>query len=157
MGTNTDPYQPAEGKFKLTRGIVEVLAERRNPFSILTKSPLVLRDLDLLRDAARVTEVTVDFSIGTLDPDVWSRSEPGTPHPRKRLDAVRRLNEEGIPSGVLMAPVTPGTLGPAGTDRSGGEGSGGRRRQVHHRFLPAPAGSAQGPLTCSGSSRSTPT
>ena len=108
MGTNTDPYQPAEGKYKLTKGIIEVLAERRNPFSILTKSPLVLRDLNLLADAARVTDVTVDFSIGTLDPDVWSRSEPGTPHPRKRLDAVRRLNERGIPSGVLMAPIIPG-------------------------------------------------
>ena len=108
MGTNTDPYQPAEGKYKLTRGIIEVLAERRNPFSILTKSPLVLRDLDLLTEAARVTKVTVDFSIGTLDPDIWRRSEPGTPHPAKRLDAVRRLNERGIPSGVLMAPLLPG-------------------------------------------------
>ena len=108
MGTNTDPYQQAEGKFKLTRGIVEVLAERRNPFSILTKSPLVLRDLDLLSDAARATDVTVDFSIGTLDPDVWTRSEPGTPHPRKRMDAVKRLNEQGISSGVMMAPIIPG-------------------------------------------------
>ena len=108
MGTNTDPYQPAEGKFKLTRGIIEVLAERRNPFSILTKSPLVLRDLNLLSEAARVTEVTVDFSIGTLDPDVWTRSEPGTPHPCKRLDAVKRLNERGIRSGVMMAPIIPG-------------------------------------------------
>ena len=108
MGTNTDPYQPAEAKYKLTRGIIEILADRRNPFSILTKSPLVLRDLDLLVDAARVADVTVDFSIGTLDPDVWSRSEPGTPHPRKRLDAVRRLNDRGVPSGVLMAPILPG-------------------------------------------------
>ena len=108
MGTNTDPYQAAEGKYKLTRGIIEVLVERRNPFSILTKSPLVLRDLDLLVEAAKVTEVTVDFSIGTLDPDVWSRSEPGTSHPRKRLDAVKRLNDRGVPSGVLMAPVLPG-------------------------------------------------
>ncbi len=108
MGTNTDPYQPAEGKYKLTRKILEVLIERRNPFSVLTKSPLVLRDLDLLVEAARVTKVTVDFSVGTLDTDAWSKSEPGTPHPRKRLDAVRRLNEQGVPSGVLMAPVLPG-------------------------------------------------
>ena len=108
MGTNTDPYQPAEGKYKLTRGIIEVLTERRNPFSILTKSPLVLRDLDLLSEASRVTEATVDFSVGTLDPEAWSRSEPGTPHPRKRLDAVKRLNEHGVPSGVLMAPILPG-------------------------------------------------
>lgn len=108
MGTNTDPYQPAEGKYKLTRGIIAVLAERRNPFSILTKSPLVLRDLDLLAEAARTTEISVNFSVGTLDPDVWSHSEPGTAHPRKRLEAVRRLNERGVPSGVLMAPVLPG-------------------------------------------------
>lgn len=108
MGTNTDPYQPAEGKYKLTQGIIEVLAERRNPFSILTKSPLVLRDLDLLAETARTTEVSVNFSVGTLDSDVWSRSEPGTAHPRKRLEAVRRLNDRGVPSGVLMAPVLPG-------------------------------------------------
>lgn len=108
MGTNTDPYQPAEAKYKLTREIIEVLTERRNPFSILTKSPLVLRDLDLLVEAARVTEVTVDFSVGTLDTEAWSSSEPGTAHPRKRLDAVRRLNEHGVPSGVLMAPILPG-------------------------------------------------
>lgn len=108
MGTNTDPYQPAEGKYKLTRGIIEVLAERRNPFSILTKSPLVLRDLDLLAEAARTTEISVNFSVGTLDPDVWSHSEPGAAHPRKRLEAVRRLNERGVPSGVLMAPILPG-------------------------------------------------
>ncbi len=108
MGTNTDPYQAAEGKYRITRGIVEVLAERRNPFSILTKSPLVLRDLDLLSEAARHAEVTVNFSVGTLDSDVWSRTEPGTPHPRKRLDAVKRLNDQGISSGVLMAPILPG-------------------------------------------------
>ena len=108
MGTNTDPYQPAEAKFKLTRGIIEVLVDRRNPFSILTKSPLVLRDLDLLAEAADVTDVTVDFSVGTLDAGAWAKSEPGTSHPRKRLDAVKRLNDLGIPSGVLMAPILPG-------------------------------------------------
>ncbi len=108
MGTNTDPYQPAEAKYKLTRQIIEVLAERGNPFSILTKSPLVLRDLDVLSEAARVTTVSVDFSVGTLDDTAWSTSEPGTAHPQKRLDAVRRLNDAGIPSGVLMAPILPG-------------------------------------------------
>lgn len=108
MGTNTDPYQPAEGKYKLTRSIVEVLAERGNPFTILTKSPLVLRDLDLLREAAARTEVGVNLSVPTLDPEVWAASEPGTPHPRKRLDAVARLNEAGVPSGVLMMPILPG-------------------------------------------------
>ena len=108
MGTNTDPYQPAEGKYRLTRAIVEVLAERANPFSILTKSPLVLRDLELLTEAARSTSVFVDFSIGTLDEAVWKASEPGTPHPRKRMEAVAKLNAAGIPSGVLMGPVLPG-------------------------------------------------
>lgn len=108
MGTNTDPYQPAEARYKLTRGIVEILTERRNPFSILTKSTLVLRDLDLFVEAARKTDVSVDFSIGTLDEKVWRETEPNTPHPRRRLEAVTRLNRAGIPSGVLVAPLLPG-------------------------------------------------
>jgi DNA repair photolyase len=108
MGTATDPYQRAEGKYRLMRGIVEALAEVRNPFSILTKGTLILRDLDLLTDAARVTDVSTALSIGTLDEEVWHRSEPGTPHPRKRMEAVRRLNESGIPCGVMLAPVLPG-------------------------------------------------
>ncbi len=108
MGTNTDPYQPAEGKYKLTRGIIEVLVERANPFSILTKSPLVLRDMDLLTQAAATTRVSVSFSVATLDEDVWRRTEPGTAHPRKRIDALARLRQAGIPGGVFMAPILPG-------------------------------------------------
>lgn len=108
MGTNTDPYQPAEGKYKLTRGLIEVLSERRNPFSILTKSPLVLRDVDLLVEAAGRTEVRVDFSIGTLDEEIWRISEPGTAHPGKRMDAVAALRRAGLRSGVLMGPILPG-------------------------------------------------
>ncbi len=108
MGTNTDPYQHAEGKYHLTQGIVRVLAEHRNPFSILTKSTLVLRDLDLLVAAARRTPVRLDLSIGTLDREVWRLTEPGTPPPERRLTAVRKLNEAGIPCGVLVAPVLPG-------------------------------------------------
>jgi DNA repair photolyase len=108
MGTNTDPYQRAEGKFRLTRDIVEVLTEAANPFSILTKSTLVLRDLDVLTEAASRVPVAVNLSVGTLDVDVWRTSEPGTPHPRQRLDAVARLNDAGIPSGVLIGPVLPG-------------------------------------------------
>ncbi len=108
MGTNTDPYQRAEGKYHLTRGIVHALGEARNPFSILTKSTLVLRDLDLLTWAASRTEVRVDLSIGTLDAEVWRLTEPGTPPPARRVDAVRRLNEAGIACGVLVAPVLPG-------------------------------------------------
>jgi DNA repair photolyase len=108
MGTNTDPYQRAEGKYRLTQGIIEVLGEARNPFSILTKGTLVLRDLDRLVDASRRTHVELCFSIGTLDEDVWRATEPGTPHPRKRVEAVARLNDAGIPCGVLVAPILPG-------------------------------------------------
>jgi DNA repair photolyase len=108
MGTNTDPYQRCEGKYHLTQGVIQVLAEAANPFSILTKSTLILRDLDLLVDAARRTEVGVNLSIGTLDDDVWKLTEPGTPPPRRRLEAVRRLNDAGVPCGVLVAPIIPG-------------------------------------------------
>ncbi len=108
MGTNTDPYQKAEGKYHLTRGIVQALRDAANPFSILTKSTLVLRDLDLLADAAARTPVRLDLSIGTLDRRVWRLTEPGTPPPEKRIDAVRRLNSAGVPCGVLVAPVLPG-------------------------------------------------
>ena len=108
MGTNTDPYQRCEGKYRLTQGIVGELASAGNPFSILTKSTLILRDLDLLVDAARHTPVRVNFSIGTLDDDVWRMSEPGTPRPQRRIEAVARLNEAGVPCGVLVAPVLPG-------------------------------------------------
>jgi DNA repair photolyase len=108
MGTNTDPYQRCEGKYHLTRGIVQALGEARNPFSILTKSTLILRDLPLLAEAAERTKVRVNFSIGTLDEATWKATEPGTPHPRQRVEAVRRINEAGIPCGVLVAPVIPG-------------------------------------------------
>jgi DNA repair photolyase len=108
MGTNTDPYQAAEGKYRLMPGILRALTDFRNPFSILTKGTLMLRDLDLLVEAARVTEVHTSYSVGTVDENVWRRTEPGTPHPRKRLEAVARLNAAGIPCGVLMAPILPG-------------------------------------------------
>ncbi len=108
MGTNTDPYQAAEGKYRLTRGILEVMADRANPVSILTKSPLVLRDLDVLSDLAGRARLRVDFSVGTVDEAVWRATEPGTAHPQRRLDAVARLNDAGIRSGVLMGPVLPG-------------------------------------------------
>ena len=108
MGTNTDPYQAAEGKYHLTQGIIDVLAEAANPFSILTKSTLVLRDLDRLVAAAQRTSVRLDLSIGTLDKDVWRSTEPGTPPPERRMEAVRRLNAAGIPCGVLVAPILPG-------------------------------------------------
>jgi DNA repair photolyase len=108
MGTNTDPYQRCEGKYRLTRGLVEALAAAGNPFSVLTKSALILRDLDVLRQAAQRTTVHTALSIGTLDEAVWRSTEPGTPHPRRRVEAVRQLNAAGIPCGVLVAPVLPG-------------------------------------------------
>ena len=108
MGTNTDPYQRCEGKYRLTRGIIKELGAARNPFSILTKGTLILRDLDVLTEAAKMTDVRASFSIGTLDEEVWRTSEPGTPHPRKRVEAVAKLNDAGIPCGVLVAPILPG-------------------------------------------------
>jgi DNA repair photolyase len=108
MGTATDPYQRAEGKYKLMQGIIETLIEYRNPFSILTKGTLILRDLDLLLKAAKVTDVSTALSIPTLDEDAWRKSEPGTPHPQKRMEAVARLNDAGIPCGVMVAPILPG-------------------------------------------------
>jgi DNA repair photolyase len=108
MGTATDPYQRAEGRYRLMPRIISALAEAHNPFSILTKGTLLLRDLDLLRDASATAPVSAAFSIGTLDEEAWRRTEPGTPHPKERMAAVARLNEAGIPCGVLMAPVLPG-------------------------------------------------
>ncbi len=108
MGTNTDPYQRCEGKYRLTRGIVGELSAARNPFSILTKSTLILSDLELLAEAATRTDVRANFSIGTLDEEVWRTTEPGTPHPLRRVEAVARLNDAGVECGVLVAPVLPG-------------------------------------------------
>ncbi len=108
MGTNTDPYQWVEGRYKLMRGIWEVLRDAANPCSILTKSPLLLRDLDLLLEVAERTEVSACLSVPTLDEKAWRASEPHTPHPRARLEAVAKLNAAGIPTGILIAPLLPG-------------------------------------------------
>jgi DNA repair photolyase len=108
MGTATDPYQRAEGRYGLMPRIIEVLTERRNAFSILTKGTLILRDLDLLVRAGEVADVSTAFSIGTVDEEAWRRTEPGTPHPRARLEAVAALNDAGVPCSVLVAPILPG-------------------------------------------------
>ncbi|MEU0491467.1 Rv2578c family radical SAM protein [Nocardiopsis sp. NPDC006139] len=108
MGTNTDPYQRAEGRYRLMPQIIAALRDAANPFSILTKGTLVLRDLDLLEQAARVTEVGMAVSVGSVDEAVWRTVEPGTPSPRARLDVVRRLAERGLECSVLMAPILPG-------------------------------------------------
>ncbi|MEU4657303.1 Rv2578c family radical SAM protein [Streptomyces sp. NPDC023723] len=107
MGTNVDCYQRAEGRYRLMPGIIDALTERANPFSILTKGTLILRDLDRLERAARVTDVGISVSVGFTDPELWRTVEPGTPAPQRRLDVVRALGARGIGCGVLMAPVVP--------------------------------------------------
>jgi DNA repair photolyase len=108
VGAATDPYQPAEGRYRLTRGCLEAFAEARNPFSIITRGPLIVRDLDVLVEAARRAEVSVTFSVPTLDHEVWRRTEPGTAPPRQRLRALSRLVEAGVRASVGMAPILPG-------------------------------------------------
>ncbi|MFI1564737.1 Rv2578c family radical SAM protein [Streptomyces sp. NPDC020490] len=107
MGTDVDCYQRAEGRYRLMPGILSALRDHANPFSILTKGTLILRDLDLLVQASRVTDVGVCVSVGFADPDLWRTVEPGTPAPERRLDVVRTLAGHGIGCGVLMAPVLP--------------------------------------------------
>ncbi|MGW0734557.1 Rv2578c family radical SAM protein [Streptomyces sp. NPDC002851] len=107
MGTNVDCYQRAEGRYRLMPGIIEALRDHANPFSILTKGTLILRDLDLLRQAADVTDVGISVSVGFTDHALWRTVEPGTPAPERRLDVVRTLTDHGIGCGVLMAPVIP--------------------------------------------------
>jgi DNA repair photolyase len=108
MGTNTDPYQWVEGRYRLMVGIWEALRDASNPCSVLTKSPLLLRDLDLMLEIAARTSITACLSIPTLDEKAWRASEPHTPNPRARLEAVAELNRAGIPTGVLIAPLMPG-------------------------------------------------
>ncbi|MET7610163.1 Rv2578c family radical SAM protein [Streptomyces seoulensis] len=107
MGTNVDCYQRAEGRYRLMPGIIDALTERANPFSILTKGTLILRDLDRLVRAAEVTDVGISVSVGFTDSGLWRTVEPGTPAPERRLDVVRTLGEHGIGCAVLMAPVIP--------------------------------------------------
>src|SRR3954451_19726665 len=108
MGTNTDAYQWVEGRYKLMPGIWEAFRDFANPCSVLTKSPLVLRDLPLLREIAQVTDVSANLSIPTIDEKAWRATEPHTPNPRARMEAVAELNRNGIPTGILVAPLMPG-------------------------------------------------
>ncbi|MEU6219381.1 Rv2578c family radical SAM protein [Streptomyces sp. NPDC047022] len=107
MGTNVDCYQRAEGRYRLMPGIISALRDHANPFSILTKGTLILRDLDLLKQASEVTDVGISVSVGFTDQELWRTVEPGTPAPQRRLDVVSALGEHGIGCGVLMAPVIP--------------------------------------------------
>jgi DNA repair photolyase len=108
VGAATDPYQPAEGRYRLTRACLEVFRNASNPFSIITRGPMIVRDLDVLVAAAARAAVSVTFSIPTLDEDVWRKTEPSTAHPRQRLRALRTLVDAGVDVGVGMAPILPG-------------------------------------------------
>ncbi len=135
LGTNTDPYQWVEGRYRLMEGIWEALRDYLNPCSVLTKSPLLLRDLALMREISARTEFVANLSIPTLEERAWRATEPHTPHPRKRIEAVAELSRAGIATGVLIAPLIPGVndspaqverllalLGEAGAGSVGGIG-----------------------------------
>ncbi|HKV89309.1 MAG TPA: radical SAM protein [Candidatus Dormibacteraeota bacterium] len=108
IGAATDPYQPAEGRFKLTRQCLQALRDSSNPTSMITRGPMIVRDIDVLSDLARRADVHITFSIPTVDDDVWRKTEPGTAHPRQRLRAIEKLTSAGIDVGVGMAPILPG-------------------------------------------------
>jgi DNA repair photolyase len=108
IGAATDPYQPAEGKYRLTRACLEVLRDASNPFSIITRGPMIVRDLEVLVEASRRASVAVTFSIPTVDEEVWKRTEPSTAHPRQRLRALKELVDAGVKASVGMAPILPG-------------------------------------------------
>jgi DNA repair photolyase len=108
IGAATDPYQPAEGRYRLTRACIEALSDASNPFSIITRGPLVVRDVDVLVRAAQRADVSVTFSVPTLDEEIWRRTEPGTAPPRQRLRALKTLVDAGIRASVGMAPILPG-------------------------------------------------
>ncbi|MGH9384577.1 MAG: radical SAM protein [Vicinamibacterales bacterium] len=108
FGTATDPYQPIEGTYKLSRGVLEALRDAANPVGIVTKGPMIVRDRDVLLDLAARTTCHIHMSVPTVDEDAWERLEPGTAHPMQRLRAVRELVDAGLDVGVLMAPIVPG-------------------------------------------------
>ena len=108
IGAATDPYQPAEGRYRLTRACLAALRDASNPFSMITRGPMIVRDLDMLVEAARRASVSVTFSIPTLDEEVWRKTEPSTAHPRQRLRALKTLVDAGVKAGVGMAPILPG-------------------------------------------------
>lgn len=108
VGAATDPYQPAEGRYRLTRGCLQAFADFSNPAGLITRGPMIVRDIDVLCTLARRAELRVTLSIPTLDEDVWRKTEPGTAHPRQRFRALERLVAAGIPAGVGMAPILPG-------------------------------------------------
>ena len=159
LGTNTDPYQWVEGRYKLMRGIWEAMRDFANPCSVLTKSPLLLRDLDLMKEISERTDFTANLSIPTLDEKAWRDTEPHTPHPRKRIEAVAELKRAGIRTGVLIAPLIPGVndaprpgRAATGAARRGGAGLDRRGRRSTCAARCATSGStgcaSGGPICC---------
>ena len=108
VGTATDPYQPIEGHYKLTRGALEALADARTPVGLVTKGPMIVRDIDVLSAVTARASCTIYMSVPSVDDDIWRELEPGTAHPLQRLKAVQRLNEAGVRAGVLVNPLVPG-------------------------------------------------
>ncbi len=108
VGAATDPYQPAEGRYRLTRSCLGVFATASNPFSIITRGPMIVRDIDVLSDLARRADLSITFSIPTVDLDLWRKTEPGTAPPQQRLRAIEKLVAAGIKANVGMAPILPG-------------------------------------------------
>src|SRR5438876_6445650 len=107
IGAATDPYQPAEGRYKLTRACLKELAAAGNPFTLITRGPMVWRDVDVLQEASSQARVSVSVSVPTVDDDVWRTTEPGTAPPRRRLEVVARLARAGIDVSVALAPILP--------------------------------------------------
>jgi DNA repair photolyase len=108
IGAATDPYQPAEGSYRLTRACLQALADHANPGGLITRGPMIIRDIDVLVDLSRRAPFSVTFSVPTLDDEVWRRTEPGTAHPRRRLQALSKLVAAGVKASVGMAPILPG-------------------------------------------------
>ena len=108
FGTATDPYQPIEGTYRISRGVLEALRDAATPVGIVTKGPMIVRDADVLQDLSKRTACRVHISIPTVDEEAWEKLEPGVAHPNQRLRAVRELVDAGIDCGVLMAPIVPG-------------------------------------------------
>jgi len=108
IGAATDPYQPAEGRYRLTRACIETLGRASTPFALITRGPMIVRDVDVLQQAARRADVSITFSVPTIDHEVWQKTEPGTAPPRQRLRALTELVDAGLKVGVGMAPILPG-------------------------------------------------
>src|SRR5438270_3936224 len=108
IGAATDPYQPAEGRFKLTRQCLEALRDFSNPAGMIPRGPMIVRDIDVLTELAKRADLGVTFSIPTIDMDVWRKTEPGTAPPQQRLRAIEKLVAAGIKASVGMAPILPG-------------------------------------------------